>query len=105
MGTIHQYEWNWAEAAKALARYFELDPHATNYGYAYHLLSLGRPDEAIAWIQRSREHDPLSVLIAANVGEVLLYERLYDDAVLPYRRTQGSLYTRLGVVLNSVGRR
>ncbi|HET8677272.1 MAG TPA: tetratricopeptide repeat protein, partial [Blastocatellia bacterium] len=81
MGMIHQYEWKWAEAAKALARYFELDPYTTDYGYAYHLLSLDRADEAIAWIQRSREHDPLSVMIAANAGEVLLYARRYDEAI------------------------
>ena len=81
MGMIYQYEWNWAEAAKAMARYFELDPYTTNYGYAYHLLSRGRPDEAIEWIQRSLEHDPLSVLIAANVGEVCLYARHYEEAL------------------------
>ena len=82
LGMIYQYEWKWAESARALARYVELDPSSTDYGYAYHLLSLGRADEAIAWIQRSREHDPLSVLIAANIGEVLLYARRYDEAIL-----------------------
>ena len=81
MGMIHQYEWKWAEAARALARYIELDPYTTDYGYAYHLLSLDRPDEAVQWIKRSREHDPLSVLIAANVAEVLLYARRYDEAM------------------------
>jgi len=81
LGMIYQYEWKWAEAAKALARWIELDPSSTEYGYAYHLLSLDRTDEAVEWIRRSLEHDPLSVLIAANVGEVLLYARRYDEAI------------------------
>ncbi|HSE99182.1 MAG TPA: tetratricopeptide repeat protein [Blastocatellia bacterium] len=81
MAMVYHYEWNWAEEEKALARFFELDPRSTDYGYAYHLLSLDRPDDAIAWIERAREHDPLSVLIAANVGEVLWCARRYDEAI------------------------
>jgi len=52
----------------------ELDPNFTTYGYAYHLLhSAGKPDEAVRWIKRSEELDPLSPLISANVGQILYF--------------------------------
>src|SRR5947209_8977422 len=65
-----------------------LDPNFSDYGYAYTLLlSAGKPDEAVRWIRRSEELDPLSPLVGANVGQILYYARRYDEAIEQGRKT------------------
>ena len=67
LGTINKQLWQWAEAEKEFKRAIALNP---NYATAYHwysitLLYLGRKDESLAMIQRAREIDPLSSIIAS----------------------------------------
>jgi eukaryotic-like serine/threonine-protein kinase len=67
LGTINSQMWQWAEAEKEYKRAIELNP---NYATAYHwysmtLLYLGRKDESLAMIQRAREIDPMSSIIAS----------------------------------------
>src|SRR5205085_4745757 len=57
-------EWDWAGCFREMERAIELDPGFSDYGYAYQLLLVaGKPDEAVRWIKRSEELDPLSPLI------------------------------------------
>ena len=82
MSNVFSYEWNWSAAQQEMERARELDPTFSTYGYAYHLLlSLNKPDEAVRWIKRSEELDPLSPLISANVAQILYYARRYDEAI------------------------
>ena len=88
MSQVLSYEWDWTGAQREMERARELDPTFTSYGYAYHLmLSLGKPDEAVRWIKRSEELDPLSPMVSANVGQILYYARRYDEAIDQCRKT------------------
>ena len=88
MSHVLGYEWNWAGSQQEMERARELDPNFNSYGYAYNLLlSAEKPDEAVRWIKRSEELDPLSTLIAANVAQVLYYARRYDEAIEQCRKT------------------
>jgi TolB-like protein/Tfp pilus assembly protein PilF len=88
MAGVLGYEWDWAGSRKEMERVFELNPEYTRYGYAYTLLR-DSPDEAIQWIKRSEELDPLSLLTSANVGQILYYARRYDEAIAQLKKVQG----------------
>jgi TolB-like protein/DNA-binding winged helix-turn-helix (wHTH) protein/Flp pilus assembly protein TadD len=81
--------WNWADAERHYQRAIELDP---NYATAHHwyaegyLMPVGRADEAIAEIRKAQELDPLSAVIATDLGKELYFVRRYDDALVELRR-------------------
>ena len=69
----HHYDWDWKGAEVEYKRAIELQP---NYAPAYHryawfLSDIGRNDEAMRQIRRARELDPLSIVVATNVGRTL----------------------------------
>jgi TolB-like protein/DNA-binding winged helix-turn-helix (wHTH) protein/Flp pilus assembly protein TadD len=104
-------DWDWAGCLREMERAKELDPGFSDYGYAYQLLlTAGRPDEAVRWITRSEELDPLSVLVSANVGEILYYARRYDEAIAQCQKTLGldpnyaMAHTHLGLAYVQKGR-
>ncbi len=81
------YDWDWATAEREYRRAIELDP---NYATAHHwyaeFLSLqGRFNEAFAEIERARQLDPLSLIIAADRGAILYYARQYDRSIEQFR--------------------
>jgi TolB-like protein/DNA-binding winged helix-turn-helix (wHTH) protein/lipopolysaccharide biosynthesis regulator YciM len=80
LASIHGYERDWSQSRKEWQRVFELNPAYQDYGYAYFLLR-DNPDEAVRWIKRAQELDPLSILIRTNVGQILYYTRRYDEAI------------------------
>ena len=70
LGSVAEYEWNSVEAEENYKRAIALNP---NYPTAYHWYSIrlrawGRYDEAAAMIRRAQEMDPVSSVIAVNVG-------------------------------------
>jgi tetratricopeptide (TPR) repeat protein len=81
--------WNWADAEQHYQRAIELDP---NYATAHHwyaegyLMPVGRADEAITEIRKAQELDPLSAVIATDLGKELYFVRRYDDALVELRR-------------------
>ena len=88
MSHVLGYEWNWTGSEQEMERARELDPNFSSYGYAYTLLlSANKPDEAVRWIKRSEELDPLSPLVSANVGQILYFARRYDEAIEQCRKT------------------
>jgi tetratricopeptide (TPR) repeat protein len=48
---------------------------------------MGRIDEALAEIRRAQELDPLSLIINADVGQILHFARRDDEAIEQLRRT------------------
>jgi TolB-like protein/DNA-binding winged helix-turn-helix (wHTH) protein/Tfp pilus assembly protein PilF len=88
LGLIAQiYDWDWKTAEQQYRRALELDP---NYATAHHwyaeLLAYGgRFDDAFAEIERARQLDPLSLIIATDRGEILYLSRDYDRAVAQVR--------------------
>jgi DNA-binding winged helix-turn-helix (wHTH) protein/TolB-like protein/Tfp pilus assembly protein PilF len=59
----------------------------THYAYAAYLAALGRHDEAIAAVERARELDPASMMIASDYSWFLYLARRYDEATLQARNT------------------
>ena len=78
-----QWSWDWHEADRELKRAIELNPNfATAYQWhaEIYLASMGRMDEAIAEMRKAEQLDPLSPIIATDVGKLLMYARRYDEA-------------------------
>jgi len=46
---------------------------------------MGRFDEALSESERARQLDPLSLIIAADYGAILLFSRQYDRAIEQFR--------------------
>ena len=76
LGAILGYfEWRWDEAEREFRRALELNPSSptTHWWYAHLLRATGRLDQALAESRVARDLDPLSGLIAANLGAALYY--------------------------------
>jgi TolB-like protein/DNA-binding winged helix-turn-helix (wHTH) protein/Flp pilus assembly protein TadD len=77
------YDWNWDSAEAEFKRAIELNPgYATaHHWYSWHLAELGRKDEAIAEMRQAASLDPLSLIISADLAEVLLVARRYEQSI------------------------
>src|SRR6185437_12345669 len=67
---LMHYEWKWTEAEKEFRRAIELDPNyaTAHQWYAYDLLALDHPQEALAESRRAQELDPTSVIMNSDVA-------------------------------------
>ena len=83
---IHQEQWRWTEAETEYKRALKLNPNdATAHdGLARWFLCQGRPDEALAWVRRGRDLDPVAVS-GTHVAWVLFLARRYDEATRELR--------------------
>jgi serine/threonine-protein kinase len=77
------YDWAWEEADRLYLKAIELNPYyATAHAWrGEYLAFMGRFDEGLAELRRGQELDPLSLIIATDVGKVLLLARRYDEAL------------------------
>ena len=82
------FEWNWDAAEKEYLRAIVLNPgYATAHQwYALQLSLLGRFDEAIAEMRKAESMDPLSLIISANMADVLFAAHRYDEAIQQSRK-------------------
>ena len=90
LGLISPFlNWNWAGAREHFHNAIELNP---NYATAHHwyaeayLIPMGRIDEALLEIRKAQELDPLSAVIATDLGKELYFARRYDEAIVELRR-------------------
>jgi serine/threonine-protein kinase len=76
------YEWDFAAAEAEFKRAIELNPNLVPARHFYSILltALLRPAEARVQIERAHSLDPLSPLIASDMGFELYYAQRYDDA-------------------------
>ena len=87
LATVRSYEWNWAGAEAEFRRAIELNPnfpHARAV-YSLFLMSMRRPEEAMAQIERALELDPHNPMFQLFYGLDLEFVRRYDDAIVQYR--------------------
>ena len=77
------YDWNWDSAEREFKRAIDLNPgYATaHHWYGWHLVEVGRKDEAIAELREAANLDPLSLIIGADLAEVLLVAKLYQQSI------------------------
>jgi tetratricopeptide (TPR) repeat protein len=82
LATMEKDQWQWTEAEAEYQRALDLNPGdaIAQNGFAEWLLCQGRPEEALAWAQRAREHDPLAVS-GVRIGWILFHARRYQEAI------------------------
>jgi TolB-like protein/DNA-binding winged helix-turn-helix (wHTH) protein len=82
------FEWDWDAAEKEYSRAIALNPgYATAHQwYGLQLSLLGRFDEAIAEMRKAESLDPLSLIISADVADVLFAARRYDESIQQSRK-------------------
>ena len=83
------FDWEWAAAEQEFRRAIDLTPgYATaHHWYAWHLSLMGRHGEAIAEMRKARNLDPLSLIINADLAEILLIAHFDDESVQQSRTT------------------
>jgi len=83
------WEWKWSEAEREFKRAIELNPGypTARQWYAIYLATQGWLAEAEAEMRRARELDPLSLSINADIGQILYFQRRYDEAIEQCRKT------------------
>jgi len=80
-----EYDWDFAGGEAEYRKAFELDPNDATAHQWYALdvgLIGGREQEAIAEMNRAHQLDPVSPIISAQVGDIHVIARLYDDAIV-----------------------
>src|SRR5512143_4166446 len=83
------FDWDLGSAETEFRRAIELNPgYATaHHWYAWHLSLSGRNGDAIAEMKRAEGLDPLSLIINADLAELLLIAHFYDDSIQQSRKT------------------
>jgi TolB-like protein/DNA-binding winged helix-turn-helix (wHTH) protein/Tfp pilus assembly protein PilF len=83
------FDWDLDAGGKEFQRAIELNPgYATaHHWYAWHLSLLGRFDEAIAEMRKAENLDPLSLIINADLAELLGLAHSYDESIRQSRKT------------------
>jgi len=81
------YDWDWRTAEKEFLRAIELDPNyaTAHHWYAEDLAFQGRFDQAFTEMERARQLDPLSLIMAADNGAILYFSRQHDRAIKQFR--------------------
>jgi TolB-like protein/DNA-binding winged helix-turn-helix (wHTH) protein/Tfp pilus assembly protein PilF len=86
---LDAFDWNLDAAGKEFRRAIELKPgYATaHHWYAWHLSLLGRFDEAITEMRNAENLDPLSLIINADLAELLVIAHSYGESMRQSRKT------------------
>src|SRR5439155_13736735 len=82
------FEWDLSSAGKEFQRAIELNAnYATAHHWdAWHLSVMGRYDEAIAEMRKAENLDPLSLIIKADLAELLVIAHFYDESIRQSRK-------------------
>jgi tetratricopeptide (TPR) repeat protein len=83
------FDWDLNSGGNEFRRAIELAPgYATaHHWYAWHLSLLGRYDPAIAEMRKAQNLDPLSLIVNADLAELLVVAHSYDESILQSRKT------------------
>ncbi len=83
------FDWDFSSAGREFQRAIELSPgYATaHHWYAWHLSLSGRFDDAIAEMKKAEYLDPLSLIINADLAELLVLAHSYDESIRQSRKT------------------
>ena len=81
------FDWDWNSAGKEYQQAIALNPgYATAHQwYAWHLAEIGRSDDAIAEMRKAEDMDPLSLIISADLAEILLVAHRNKEAIAQSR--------------------
>jgi TolB-like protein/Flp pilus assembly protein TadD len=86
---LEGFDWDWEATDKEFRRAIELNPgYATaHHWFSWHLALLGRNSEAIAEMRKAENLDPLSLIINADLAELLLIAHFPDESMQQSRKT------------------
>jgi TolB-like protein/DNA-binding winged helix-turn-helix (wHTH) protein/Tfp pilus assembly protein PilF len=86
---LESFDWDWEAADREFQRAIELNPgYATaHHWYAWHLALLRKNQEAIAEMRKAQNLDPLSLIINADLAELLLIANFPDESIQQSRKT------------------
>jgi DNA-binding winged helix-turn-helix (wHTH) protein/tetratricopeptide (TPR) repeat protein len=106
------YDWDPAEAQHELNRALSLHPRYANAYHGQALLCgfLERYEEALDWIQKALDIEPLSPILNANKGYLLYVDRRYNESVIQLKKTLEidpaftATHYRLGLAYGAQGR-
>src|SRR5256885_11545246 len=86
---VRLHDWDWEGLDRDFLRAIELHPAQpiVYYWYGEFLMSMGRPQDAIAMTRRAQQADPLSPVIGASLAMILYLARQYDEAARVLQRT------------------
>jgi TolB-like protein/DNA-binding winged helix-turn-helix (wHTH) protein/Flp pilus assembly protein TadD len=98
------FDWNFAEAGKEFERAIALNPgYATaHHWYAWHLALVRRYGDALVEMRKAQNLDPLSLVINADLAELLSLAHDDDEAIRQSRRTL-ELEPNFGLAHNHLG--
>jgi len=85
----HMLDWDWEAAGKEFRRALQLDPNFTSGNpchYVEYLLAIGRPETAVADLERAQEIQPLSLFLSVILGWAYYGAGQYDKAIWQHRR-------------------
>ncbi len=87
--TLDGFDWDLKSAGEEFQRAIELNPgYATaHHWYAWHLALLARHDEAIAEMRKAQSLDPLSLIINADLAELLVIAHRNNESIQQSLRT------------------
>jgi TolB-like protein/DNA-binding winged helix-turn-helix (wHTH) protein/Flp pilus assembly protein TadD len=86
---LMHYDWDFAAAEKEYLRAIDLNPNypTAHQWYAVNLAATGRMDAALAELRHAQELDPLSLIISADIGQLLGGARRYEEAAAQLQST------------------
>jgi TolB-like protein/DNA-binding winged helix-turn-helix (wHTH) protein/Tfp pilus assembly protein PilF len=86
---LDAFDWDLKAAGTEFRRGIELNPaYATaHHWYAWHMALLGKYTDAITEMRRAQRLDPLSLIINADLAELLLIAHFIDDSIQQSLRT------------------
>ena len=83
------YGWDWDAAETEYRQAIKLNPgYATAHQwYSWHLIMMGRNNDAMFELRKAQGLDPLSLIISADIADALCVAHLYDEAVQQSKKT------------------
>jgi TolB-like protein/DNA-binding winged helix-turn-helix (wHTH) protein/cytochrome c-type biogenesis protein CcmH/NrfG len=78
------HDWDWAKAGREFSTALQLDPNNSGIrcAYAIYLVSIGRPEPALAEMQKAQQLDPVSEDTRVSHIYVMYLAHKYDDAIV-----------------------
>jgi len=81
------HDWNWPEAERELREAFAHDSSAPAENmYGFYLAAMGRPSDALDYIRRAQEADPLAARRRHELAMCYTWLRQYDQAIAEERK-------------------
>jgi TolB-like protein/DNA-binding winged helix-turn-helix (wHTH) protein len=83
------YAWDWQAAETEYKQAIKLNPNyaTARQWYSWHLIMMGRDNEAMVELKKALNLDPLSLIINADLADALCVAGRFDEAVEQSRKT------------------